>query len=788
MSWPVGLVPVLPLKNTVVFPSISQVLKVGRSPSLKAIENASQQGQWIITVAQKSPDSEDLKIHDFYSVGTLCRIESSKKLNDGSLQVVIRGVKKVSLDLSQDPQTLSFQSTLVPIEDLIDLDVDTENILMKSLLDISFDLIKPQENLKSVFNNIEDLAELGYFSAAQIDLSIQNKQKVLEISSLKDRTLEILKLFSDLKSSLEVQDDIRKKLYSRFGQNQRQQILREQMRVIQDELGDSQEGEELQYEDKIKKLQLPSDALKLAMSQAKRLSQMNNASPEFHVIKNHLDFMLSLPWNASSEVQEINIEQARQQLDSDHFGLEKIKKRILQSLSVMKLKKGQKGSILLFLGPPGVGKTSLVKSIASALNRPYVRVSLGGVRDEAEIRGHRRTYIGALPGRILNSIKKVGANNPVMLLDEIDKMSYRHSGDPANAMLEVLDPEQNENFMDHYLDTAFDLSQVMFIATANSLDGIAGPLLDRMEVIELGSYTNLEKLEIAQRYLVPQTIEEHGLSKDEFQLSQEALQVLISDFTREAGVRELKRKIAQVARHVSEKVVERREKNVTDPLPVVQAKELEDILGSDRIVREKEDLKSGPGIVAGLAWTPVGGDLLYIESAVMPGSGRLTLTGQLGDVMKESAELALSLLKSRTALWGVPFDFSKLDLHIHAPAGAIPKDGPSAGVTLITSLASLITKRSVDIDKAMTGEITLTGTVLPVGGIKEKLIAAHKRGRRKVLIPMGNERDLKNLPVEVLQDLEITKAQTVDEVLNWALGLDGSLVENFQLKALQARI
>lgn len=790
MSWPTGLVPVLPLKNTVVFPYVTQSLKVGRDLSLRAVENAHLNGQWIIALAQKDPDIESLNDDDFFKVGTLCKIENSKHLADGSLQIVLRGVKKVKVSIQEDKNSNYFQSSLEPIDDQHDLDVETEKVLSKSLLDISLEIFNPQSNLKNVFQNIEELTELGYFSVAQSDMNISEKQKILEILSLRDRTLEILKSLSELKSTLLVQEEIRKKLYSRFGQNQRQQILREQMRVIQEELGESNSGSDQgQYEDKINQLNMADEARELALNQAKRLAQLNNTSPEYHVVKNHLDFMLSLPWNVALVKNEINLEKAKQKLDADHYGLEKIKKRILQSLSVMKLKPDQKGSILLFIGPPGVGKTSLVKSIADALDRPYTRVSLGGVRDDAEIRGHRRTYIGALPGRILASIKKAGVQNPVMLLDEIDKMGQRFSGDPASALLEVLDPEQNQNFMDHYLDTAYDLSKVLFIATANSLEGIPAPLLDRMEVIELGSYTNLEKIEIADRYLVPQAREEHGLKVQDLQIPKETLKTLIADYTREAGVRDLRRKITQIARYNTELVVSQKEKMQETLIPVIDLKVLEEIFGHEKVARDKEELKSGPGVVAGLAWTPVGGDLLFIESALMPGSGKLTLTGQLGEVMRESAELALSLLKSRTALWGVKSDFSKMDIHIHAPAGAIPKDGPSAGVTLITSLASLLTQRSVDTDKAMTGEITLTGAVLPVGGIKEKLMAAHRRGRKKVMIPFANARDLKSLPPEVLNELEVTLVQTVDEVLQWALGIpSGQLVENLHFEGLQPRI
>lgn len=772
MAWPTGLVPVLPLKNTVIFPTVSQTLKVGRDRSLKAIDKALQNDDWIVTVTQKNPDVESKNIEDFFVIGTLSKIESIRKLSDGSQQVVVRGVKRVRISHLEDSRLEYFQTSLVPVDEINDLDLQTEQTLRKSLLDFSDELFHSQESNREVLRSIPQALELGHLIVAQLELKPAVKQSILEISSHKNRMLEILKVMSEFKANLDVQNEIRNKLYNKFGQNQRQQILREQMRVIKEELGETTDSlQELNYQEKVKNKNLPTEAFKLAMSQVERIEQLNASSPEFHVIKNHLDFLLSLPWNEMSESTGVDLVRARKQLDQDHFGLEKIKKRILQSLSVMKLTENKKGSILLFLGPPGVGKTSLGKSIADALGRKYERISLGGVRDDSEIRGHRRTYVGALPGRILSSIKRAGQKDCVLILDEIDKMGRGYSGDPASTLLEVLDPEQNQNFMDHYLDTPFDLSEVLFIATANSLDGIPGPLLDRMEIIEVGSYTNLEKIEIAERHLLPKMLKEMGLDANSLQISREILSQIISSYTREAGVRGLKRCLMQIGRYVTQKVVESRELGTEFQALNFEEKDFDEVLGFDRIYEEKDKTHKGPGVVAGLAWTPFGGDLLFIESAAMPGSGRLMLTGKLGEVMRESAELAVSLLKSRMAFWKVNFDFQKTDLHIHAPAGAIPKDGPSAGVTIITSLASLLTGVELASDKAMTGEITLTGAVLPVGGIKEKLMAAHRRGRKKVLIPLGNEKDLLQLPIEVRSDLDVKLVSHVDEVLEWALGL-----------------
>lgn len=765
MSWPTGYVPVLPLKNTVIYPDVSQALRVGREKSLKALQAAFERGHWILTFTQR----EELKIeneHDFHEVGVLAKIESVKGQAESGYQVVLKGYKRVRRVSFRETRGY-FEALFEPLDDHKEMESGMEKALLSNLRELSLEILKPNQAFSDSINHIDDMQELTYLIAAHADFPVNDKQKVLDIDDLKDRVMCVLGLLHNVRESLNVQADIRNKLNNRFGQNQRQQILREQLRAIKEELGEGEEQQGDQYQKKIDELNLPKEALDLAQSQLKRLQEINPSSPEYHVTKNHLDFMLALPWNKTSQHSDIDLQKAQEVLDADHFGLEKVKKRILQHLAVMKLTQGKKGSILLLLGPPGVGKTSLGQSIAKALGRQYVRASLGGIRDDAEIRGHRRTYVGALPGRILASIKKAGEKDPVIILDEIDKMSRGFTGDPASAMLEVLDPEQNSTFMDHYLDTSFDLSKVFFIGTANSLDGIQGPLLDRMEVVELGSYTSAEKMQIAKTHLLPKQMREHGLTEEHLQVPDEVLMRIQTHFTREAGVRELQRRIAEVCRWVSERVVLSKDRKVK-----IEISDLEEILGSEKFNYDTIRPHQGPGVVAGLAWTPVGGDLLYIEAAMMPGQGKLTATGQLGDVMKESASIALSLLKSRMAFFNPTFDFSKYDLHVHAPAGAIPKDGPSAGVTLFTALASLLTGREVPKDRAMTGEITLTGAVLPVGGIKEKLIAAHRNGAYHVLIPKANERDLKNLSDEVRSELKVELAENVNQVLKWALDLD----------------
>jgi len=545
-------------------------------------------------------------------------------------------------------------------------------------------------------------------------------------------------------------------------------MLKEQLKAIQDELTDVEGGAgRKDYRQLIEEAQMPEEVRSVALEEVAKLDRQGPHSSEENVIRNYLDLLVSLPWG-ESEVKDIDIEAARKLLDKDHYGLDKVKDRIIQHLTVMKLKSNQQGSILLLVGPPGTGKTSLGKSIAEALERKYIRISLGGVKDESEIRGHRRTYLGALPGRIINGMKRAGEKNPVFILDEVDKLMASYSGDPASALLEVLDPEQNDTFSDHYLEVPYDLSDVFFIATANSLRDIPGPLRDRLEIIEIGSYTSHEKFHIGKNHLIDLVLEDNGLSKDQLQITDEALKTIIEKYTREAGVRNLKRQLATVARVASEKIV----LGKVDLPYVITEDLLYDMLGHEITQINEVGKTNPPGVVTGLAWTPVGGDILFIEGAFMPGTGKLTLTGQLGDVMKESAKISQSLIRSRLAFHLKNMEFEKKDLHIHVPSGAIPKDGPSAGVALLTTIASLVTGHAVDSKLAMTGEISLRGAVLPVGGIKEKILAAHRAGIKRVILPCENEKDLDDVPDDVKAELEFIPVETVEDVIKETIGIE----------------
>lgn len=725
----------------------------------------------MILLTQKNPEAPVDKIEDLYQVGTLAKIESYRMEEDGSYNIFVKAHQRVRVLQSRDAGGhLEVQTE--SLEDAGSMDKKTEEALLNSLRQLSDDLLDllpgNTRQIREMIAELEDLQTLVNMCAAYADMGLAEKQEILEISNLKDRALRLLDRLQDLKERLKIQRGIHEKLQESFQQNQKENILREQMRVIREELGES-ENEDLftKFREKIEKADMPPEALELAKNQLKRLESSNSASPEYQMIRTHLELMTSLPWNHSSPNQEIDLELAQKVLDEDHFGLEKIKKRILQHLAVMKLRKAHQGSILLFVGPPGVGKTSLGKSIARALGKKYVRVALGGVRDDAEIRGHRRTYIGALPGRIVAGIKKAGENDPVFILDEIDKLARGFGGDPASAMLEVLDPEQNYSFHDHYLDTPFDLSKVFFIATANSLDGIPLPLLDRMEVVDLNGYTIEEKRQIARKHLWPKQLKEHGLSQDQLQITDDVLTRLLTHYTREAGVRDLQRKIATVCKHMSLKVLGAHGQQI-----VLQEDDLEEIFGTERFHADMIGSLLPPGVVTGLAWTPVGGDILFVESAQMPGQGHLLLTGQLGEVMQESAKIALSLLKARLPFMDPLLDFAKKDIHVHVPAGAIPKDGPSAGVTMITAMASMLLNKPVDPKVAMTGEISLRGSVLPVGGIKEKVIAAHRAGVKEVILCQRNEKDLREIPEEIRKDLIFHFVEEVNQVLKITLGVD----------------
>lgn len=770
MIIPAGSFSVLPLKNTVLYPGVTQALKVGRDKSIKAVDLAQKKNNWILTLTQKNPDHSVENTDDLHDIGTLCKIESIKGHADSGYFIVVRGYYRMRVT-SFRPEQEIFEAFVEPIDDVNDLDKTTEAALLASLKGVAKEVLQllpgNTDSLQDVIEAIEDLSLLTSMAAANAEIPLQEKQTILEINSLKARVMHLLGQLHNYKENLKVQIDIRQKLNSKMGQNQRDHILREQLKTIKEELGEKTEHDLAQtYRNKIQELELKNEALELAEQQVSRLENTNAQSPEYQMIRSHLDLMLALPWNRSSVQKEIDLDLAEKILNEDHYGLDKIKRRILQHLAVMKLKKDKKGSILLFVGPPGVGKTSLGQSIAKALGKKYQRVSLGGVRDESEIRGHRRTYIGALPGRILSALKKAGENDAVFVLDEIDKLSRSFGGDPSAALLEVLDPEQNGTFSDHYLEAPFDLSKITFIATANSLDTIPLPLLDRMEIIEVSGYTLAEKMHIAKNHLWPKQLHEHGLQATQLEITDAALMKLISDYTREAGVRDLQRKLGEVCRARSQAILK------TNELVKVDLVDLEEIFGNERFSHEVTDQLTTPGVVTGLAWTPVGGDILFIESALVPGQGNLILTGQLGDVMKESAQIAKSLVKARLQSLAPTFDFNKFDIHIHLPAGAIPKDGPSAGITLLTSLASLVTRIAVNSRLAMTGEISLRGKVLPVGGIKEKVIAAHRAGVNQIIMSKRNEKDLKDVPDDVKSQIEFFFVDHINEVISKALNID----------------
>jgi ATP-dependent Lon protease len=767
-------VPILPMKNLLLFPGIASPIRVGRAKSIKALLEAQASGGLILALLQKATTKNDDKLmaDDLHRVGTLCKIEKIRGDEKKGFQIILRGLNRFRTTEIIDKGKY-FQGVGDSWEDVLDVDYQTRKALLESLKTLSKELLAllpaETEEFAKLIDGLDDINYLSHLCTANMNIDLELKQEVLELVSIKSRILRLMEIMQNYKGSLQVQSDIRQRLTQKLGKNQREAILREQLKAIHEELGDSDEieGAKDDYKTKIEKAKMPTDVKKVALEELKRLESLGNSSPETHVIRNYLDLLCAMPWAVSSD-EEIDIEKARVSLDQDHYGLPKIKKRILQHLAVMKLKKNKHGSILLFVGPPGVGKTSLGESIAKALGRKFVRGSLGGVRDDSEIRGHRRTYIGAMPGRIIQGLKRAGVNNPVFMLDEMDKLGRGFQGDPASALLEVLDPEQNGTFLDHYLDVPFDLSHVLFIGTANTLDSIPGPLLDRVEVIELSGYTTAEKLHIAKNHLVPKQLREHGLTPEQLTISDEALMRIISSYTRESGVRDLQRNIAAVARASTERVVKPDTK-----LPVhIESSDLEELLGLDRYIHEVAERISPPGIVTGLAWTPQGGEILFIETSLMPGSGKLTITGQLGEVMKESAQIALSVVRSNLPAIAAQLEYEKKDIHIHVPAGAIPKDGPSAGIALTTAIASLFSGRSVNSKLAMTGEITLRGMVTPVGGIKEKVIGAHRAGIERIIMSTRNKRDLRDVPEEVKSQMKFEFVETASEVLKLALGID----------------
>lgn len=761
---------VIPLFEIVVYKESRTKFQVDRATGellREAMKNESPAHTVGLTV-KSGTRPQELTGESLYKTGNLFHIEYVQPADDGYIicAQVVKRVKVITL-VEKDGR---FYVAWEPVPDSEDLEPELK---VRILADVKLTIhemnsrFSGSEQFTEPIDRMESIDQIMGFVMPFLPIPLAGKQALLEIVSVRERYITFLEILMKTKETISLRIEMAKKVTDRVNKSNREAMLREQLKAIQEELGE-REGTagEGGYRERIENTKMPEEVRKKALDEVKKLETGGSQNHESSVIRNYLDLLLDLPW-VTEEKMSIDIAEARRVLERHHNGLENVKERIIQHLAVLKLKAEKQGSILLFTGPPGTGKTSLGKSIAEALGRKYVRISLGGVRDEAEIRGHRRTYVGALPGRIIRGIQKAGTKNPVFILDEIDKMATSYAGDPASALLEVLDPEQNNTFSDHYLEVPYDLSDVLFIATANSLAAIPAPLLDRMELIEISGYTKNEKFAIAREHLIPETLQEHGLDADKLRFEEETLKIIIEKYTREAGVRGLKKQIAKAARHVSEKIV-----SGTADLPfTVKPDYLPLILGKEEIRQEVVRKEPVPGIVTGLAWTPVGGEILFIEGTFMPGTGKLTLTGQLGDVMKESATISLSLIRSRLATAESGFDFMASDIHVHVPSGATPKDGPSAGVTLFSALASLITGNTVDPNLAMTGEITLSGAVLPVGGIKEKVLAAHRAGIKKIILPKENERDLQDVPADVRNELTFIGVESVEEVLKEALGI-----------------
>lgn len=762
---------ILPLFDTVIMPYSTAKILVEHDSGQKIADELNEGHPFVISLAAKGVvDQAHLTEHSFYETGTLLRLDSVQPTEKGTL-IFFKAMNRVNIE-TLTLEANNIHATYAFPSDEQDLDDASRRSMTSFMLNLIKEISAHFQGAEDVLKQVEGLQspeELIGFAMPYMAVSVPEKQALLEMDSEKQRGLRFIDLLTRHKASIELQIEMAQKFNKRVNKNHREALLREQLRAIQDELGEgeSPKNGKKNYKTLIENAGMPEDVMEMALAELDKLEAMGPQHHEAGMLRNYLDLLTDLPWRPGT-APAIDLDKARSVLDDQHYGLEKVKERIIQHLAVMALKKDKKGSILLLVGPPGTGKTSLGKSIAEALGRPYVRMSLGGIKDEAEIRGHRRTYIGALPGRILQGMKKAGQKNPVFVLDEVDKLMAAYSGDPASALLEVLDPEQNNSFSDHYLEVPYDLSEVFFVATANNAATIPGPLLDRMEVISISSYTNLEKFVIGQKHLMPQVLEEHGLDPSQLEVEDRALHEIIEKYTREAGVRGLKKQLSKIARVASEKIVSGKAKEGFH----VQSDMLNEVLGKP-VTRLDEALKGHvPGVATGLAWTPVGGDILFMECTAMPGKGELILTGQLGDVMKESARISQSLVRSRLAHMIGHFDFAKNDIHIHVPSGAIPKDGPSAGITLFTALASLLLGKTVDNTLAMTGEITLRGSVLPVGGIKEKILAAHRAGMKTIILSKENEADLKEIPQEVKASLNFIFVKTIEQVIKAALHVE----------------
>jgi ATP-dependent Lon protease len=774
LTFPATL-PVLPLKDTVVFPESVTPLAIGQERSIKLVEDVVSGDRVLALVTVKIPEAEQPGWDDLYEVGTAAVVHKMIKVPDGTLRILVQGVQRIKLDHAvQDDPYLIGEFVELPDElpETPEVEALTRNV--QNLFGRVIGLVPylPEE-LQIAAANVDDPSALCNLVASTLRLKAEEKQRLLELTDVEARLRDISAILNRELEVFELGSKIQSQVQEEMEKGQREFFLRQQLKAIQDELGESdpEAAEIAELRSTFESMELPEDVRKVVDRELGRLEKLPTAAAEYGVIRTYLDWIVSLPWHKTTE-DNLDLDNAKQVLDEDHFDLEKVKERILEHLAVSKLRNDTSGPILCFVGPPGVGKTSLGQSISRALGRKFARLSVGGVRDEAEIRGHRRTYIGAMPGTIIRHLRDAESMNPVMLIDEIDKMGADFRGDPASAMLEVLDPEQNKNFRDHYLDLPFDLSKTLFICTANTLDTIPAPLLDRMDVIQLSGYTEDEKFGIAKRYLVPKQIEAHGLGGDQVTITDRALRLIIREYTREAGVRNLERRLADVLRKAARQIAEgkRRAKRLR-----IDEKRVRASLGPRRYEGEVRKRTSEPGVATGLAFTAVGGDILFFEATAYPGKGRLTITGQLGDVMQESAQAALSWVRAHAEALGLePNWFREHDIHLHVPAGAVPKDGPSAGITMATAIASLVRNQPVSEDVGMTGEITLTGQVLPIGGIREKTLAAQRAGLKRIIMPRDNEPDLEELPKETKEQMEFILVDTIDQVFDAAFDGKGA--------------
>ncbi|PLR75480.1 endopeptidase La [Bacillus sp. V3-13] len=767
------IVPLLPLRGLLVYPTMVLHLDVGRDKSVQALEKAMVDDHLIFLTTQKDISIDEPAEDDLFRMGTLTKVKQMLKLPNGTIRVLVEGLNRAEIISFKDEED-HFTVSLKVYEDRETKDVE-DQALMRTMLEYFEQYIKMSKKISAeTYSSVADIEEPGRMAdiiSSHLPLKLKEKQDILETIDVKERINRVIEIIHNEKEVLNLEKKIGQRVKKSMERTQKEYYLREQMKAIQKELGDKEgkTGEIAELTEKIELAGMPDHVKETAFKELDRYEKVPSNSAESAVIRNYIEWLVSIPWSKATE-DDLDIHKAERILNQDHYGLESVKERVLEYLAVQKLTRSLKGPILCLAGPPGVGKTSLARSIAKSLNRNFVRVSLGGVRDESEIRGHRRTYVGAMPGRIIQGMKKSGTINPVFLLDEIDKMSSDFRGDPSAAMLEVLDPEQNHNFSDHYIEEQYDLSKVMFIATANNLATIPGPLRDRMEIITIAGYTELEKINIAKNHLLPKQLKDHGLSKAQLQMREDAIQKVVRYYTREAGVRGLERQLATICRKTAKIIVSGEKKRV-----VLTDKGVEEFLGKPKFRYGQAELEDQVGVATGLAYTTVGGDTLQIEVSLAPGKGKLVLTGKLGDVMKESAQAAFSYIRSKAEELGIDKDFhEKYDIHIHVPEGAVPKDGPSAGITIATALVSALSGRPIRKEVGMTGEITLRGRVLPIGGVKEKTLSAHRAGLTKIILPKDNEKDIDDIPESVREQLDFVLVSHVDEVLSHALYSGGT--------------